>query len=117
MVFEPPLTPPLPLPRFLRRLVNHVAIGAGLLLVSLLAGMAGYVYFEGLPWLDAFLNAAMLLGGMGPVDLPKTAGGKFFAGCYALYAGLMVLAVAGVLVAPVAHWLLHRMHWDARHDK
>jgi hypothetical protein len=116
-VYEPPLTPPLPLRKLLRRLVNQFAIGAGVILFSLLVGMAGYVYFEGLTWLDAFLNAAMLLGGMGPVHIPKTSGGKFFAGVYALYAGLMVLAVAGVLVAPLAHRLLHRLHWDARNEK
>jgi Co/Zn/Cd efflux system component len=116
-VYEPPLTPPLPLGKFLRRQVKHVAISMGVILFSLAGGMTGYMYFERLPWLDAFLNAAMLLGGMGPVDMPKTPGGKFFAGSYALYSGLMVLAVAGVLVAPLAHWLLHRLHWDARNDK
>jgi len=102
---------------FLRRIASHVAIAVALLLASLLAGMAGYVYFERLTWLEAFLNAAMLLGGMGPVDIPQTAGGKLFAGCYALYAGLLVLAVAGVLFAPVAHRLLHRLHFDVKDEE
>ena len=69
------------------------------------------MYFESLPWRDAFLNAAMLLGGMGPVDAPKTDGGKVFAGLYALYAGLLILITAGVVLAPVLHRLLHKFHW------
>lgn len=77
-------------------------------------GMAGYAYFEGLGWLDAYLNAAMLLGGEGPVEAPRTPGGKVFAGSYALYAGLIFLVVAGLVFAPVVHRLLHRFHWDQR---
>ena len=75
--------------------------------------MAGYAYFEGLAWRDAFLNAAMLLGGMGPVDKLRTPGGKIFAGVYALYAGMVFLVVAGLILAPVVHRLLHKYHWDA----
>jgi uncharacterized membrane protein YfcA len=116
-VYEHWRTPPLPLPQFLWRMANHFAIAAGLLFVSLLAGMAGYVYLEHLTWLEAFLNAAMLLGGMGPVDIPQTRGGKFFAGCYALYAGLLVLAVAGVLFAPLGHRLLHRLHFEVKNEE
>jgi len=74
--------------------------------------MAGYSYFEDMPWRDAFVNSAMLLGGMGPVDPPNTDGGKVFAGLYALYAGLIFLIVAGVLLAPVVHRLMHRFHWE-----
>jgi len=80
---------------------------------SLAIGMAGYAHFENLPWRDAFLNAAMLLGGMGPVESPITNGGKLFAGFYALYAGLVFLVAAAILVAPVVHRLLHKFHWDA----
>ncbi len=83
-----------------------------LLAGSLVMGMAGYEYFESLRWRDAFLNAAMLLGGMGPVETPQTPGGKVFAGLYALYAGLVFLIVAGIVFAPVVHRLLHRFHWD-----
>ncbi len=75
--------------------------------------MAGYMHYENLPWRDAFLNTAMLLGGMGPVDAPKTDGGKLFAGFYALYAGLVFIIGASVILAPVLHRILHKFHWEA----
>ncbi|MGB8339285.1 MAG: hypothetical protein WCD07_09140 [Burkholderiales bacterium] len=90
----------------------HAAGATGLLLGSLLIGMMGYGYFEDLDWRDAFLNSAMLLGGMGPVDAPKTNGGKIFAGMYALYAGLVFIVVAGLVFVPVLHRLLHKFHWN-----
>ena len=65
-------------------------------------------------WRDAFLNSAMLLGGMGPVDAPKTDGGKVFAGCFALYAGLVFLISVGVVLVPMMHRLLHRFHWNQK---
>ena len=102
---------PLSRPHFARRVVLHFAIAASLLLGSLAAGMAGYMYFESLAWRDAFVNAAMLLGGMGPVDMPKTDGGKIFAGLYALYSGLLILVTAGVVLTPVLHRILHKFHW------
>jgi hypothetical protein len=76
--------------------------------------MWGYRYFESLTWLDAFLNAAMLLGGMGPVETPTTEGGKLFAGLYALYAGMVVLVAASILVAPVMHRYMHKFHLESR---
>ena len=102
------------LPRrvFLWRVVKHVATALVVVLVSLAIGMAAYVHFEGLSWLDGFLNAAMLLGGMGPVELPATPGGKLFAGLYALYAGLVFLVAASLILAPVVHRVLHRFHLD-----
>jgi hypothetical protein len=111
-MYESRTHPPLARARFVRRLVAHAAVATGLLLVSLLVGMAGYACFEGLAWRDAFLNSAMLLGGMGPVDAPKTDGGKVFAGLYALYAGLVFIVTAGLVFAPVLHRLLHKFHWD-----
>jgi hypothetical protein len=99
--------------RFARRLALHAAVAVGVLFGSLLLGMAGYAYFEGLAWRDAFLNAAMLLGGMGPVDKLRTEGGKLFAGVYALYAGMVFLVVASLILAPVVHRVLHTFHWDA----
>ena len=102
---------------FVRRLVNHTFAAVALIAGSLIAGMIGYHVFEGLSWLDAFLNAAMLLGGMGPVDAPRTDGGKFFAGMYALYAGLVVLIAAGFMFAPVFHRMVHRFHWEEQEKK
>jgi len=74
--------------------------------------MVGYHWFESLPWVDSFLNASMLLGGMGPVDMPQTESGKLFAGFYALYAGMLFLVLAAILLAPVFHRVLHRFHLE-----
>jgi len=90
----------------------HVAFAAGLVGVSLLAGMWGYEHFEHLAWRDAFLNTAMLLGGMGPVDPLRTNGGKVFAGIFALYAGMVFLVVAGLLLVPVIHRIAHLFHFE-----
>ncbi len=105
---------PLSPAQFARRVARHAAFAVALTLFSLAMGMAGYRIFENLSWLDAFLNSAMLLGGMGPVNNPVTAGGKLFAGCYALYAGLVFLIVAGLLLVPLLHRILHRFHWEGK---
>ena len=97
-----------------RHLFVHLGATLAVLVVSLAIGMAGYVGFEDLSALDAFLNAAMLLGGMGPVNAPVTAGGKLFAGCYALFAGLVFIVVAALILTPVAHRILHAFHWDTK---
>jgi hypothetical protein len=76
--------------------------------------MAGYVAFEKLSWVDAFLNASMLLGGMGPVNAPQTEAGKLFAGFYALYAGLVFVVTAALVFTPVLHRVIHRFHWDEK---
>ena len=111
-MYEPRHHPPLARRHFLRRMAAHFAVASGLVAGSLAIGMAGYAYFEGLGWRDAFLNASMLLGGMGPVESPQTRGGKLFAGVYALYCGLVVLVAAAVLLAPAIHRLLHKFHWS-----
>jgi hypothetical protein len=113
-MYEPRHTHPLSRPKYLKRVALHFGAASGLVGLSLLIGMWGYAHYEGLSWLDAFLNAAMLLGGMGPVESPRTAGGKFFAGMYALYAGLVFLASTGIIFAPIVHRLLHRFHWEER---
>lgn len=104
--------PLLPIRHFLRRMAVH-ALWVGLLIGGSLAiGMAGYMLLAHMSVLDAFLNAAMLLGGMGPVgDLPTDAA-KIFAGVYALYAGIVFIASAGILIAPVAHRVLHSLHLE-----
>jgi hypothetical protein len=103
-----------PIGTFLRRLAGHAAVASLVVAGSLLGGMVGYAYFERLTWLDAFLNAAMLLGGMGPIESPTTRGGKLFAGLYALYSGMVFLVVASIVLAPVVHRVLHRFHWRDR---
>jgi hypothetical protein len=91
-------------------MLRHFLAAASLVMLSLGLGMVGYAYFERLGWLDAFLNSAMLLGGMGPVNNPQTAGGKLFAGLYALYSGLVFLVTVGVVLAPLLHRLMHLFH-------
>ena len=113
-MYEPRHQKPIPRRHFVRRLVVHALGALSLIVASLFIGMIGYRYFEDLPWLDAFLNSAMLLGGMGPVESPRTDGGKLFAGLYALYAGLVFLIAVGLIVAPTVHRLLHVFHWEER---
>jgi hypothetical protein len=95
---------------FLRRLVGSTSIGIGFVAVSLLIGISGYHFFEGLNGIDSFLNASMILGGMGPLEQPQTYIGKLFAGLYALYCGLAVIVAAGIIFAPVIHRLMHKFH-------
>ena len=104
----------LPLSRslFLMRMLNHLIAAFVLLFLSLMLGITGYVIFEHLSFIDAFLNASMLLGGMGPVNMPVTAGGKLFAGFYALYSGLVFILSAAVIFTPVLHRVLHKFHSD-----
>jgi hypothetical protein len=102
----------LPFRKFLRRLLNHVLAGLAIIAVSLGIGIAGYHFLEGLPWIDALLNASMILGGMGPVDPLKTTAGKVFASGYALFSGVIFLVVVGIMIAPAAHRVLHRLHLE-----
>jgi len=98
--------------RYALRLVLSFLIACVLIGGSLGAGMWGYAHFEGMSWLDAFLNAAMILSGMGPADQLKTDAGKVFAGCYALYSGLVIVLASGIILAPIVHRILHRFHVD-----
>jgi hypothetical protein len=99
-------------PRFLRRVALSAAIGALLIAISLVLGMAGYHWLVALSWIDAYENAAMILSGMGPIATPATWAGKFFAGTYALYSGVAVLATTAVVFAPIVHRFLHYLHAD-----
>ena len=99
-----------------RRLVTSGSVGLVLIAISLGAGMAGYAGFEDLDFVDAFLNASMILSGMGPLYSPQTTGGKLFAGFYALYSGLAVLIIAAVMFAPVMHRVMHRFHLEQRDE-
>lgn len=112
-MYESKKHPPLANAPFVKRMLLHISLALGLLAASLTMGMLGYMTLEHLSPLDAFLNSAMLLGGMGPVNAPVTDGGKLFAGMYALYAGLVFIVTAALVFTPVVHRLLHKFHWDA----
>ena len=102
--------------RFFRRLGANVALALLFIGVSLAVGMAGYHWLGGLGWVDSFLNAAMILSGMGPVDTLQGDAAKIFAGFYAIYSGLLVVATAALIFAPVLHRVLHRLHVKDEQD-
>jgi hypothetical protein len=95
---------------FLRRMALYAAVAMSIVLISLSIGILGYRSFEGLSWIDALLNASMILSGMGPINAPQTVAGKLFASGYAMFSGLVFLISAGVLFAPLVHRLLHHFH-------
>lgn len=95
---------------FVKRLAVNYGIALALILASLFAGMLAYRYFEGLSWLDAFDHAAMILSGMGPYREPTTNGSKLFEGFYALYSGLLLIGVTGLILAPILHRVMHHFH-------
>lgn len=106
----------LPRREFARRLGRSIAAGGVLIFLSLGIGMVGYHFLAGLGWIDAFLDAAMILSGMGPISPLHTDAAKLFAGCYAIYCGVALLGTTGVILAPVIHRSLHkfRLEWDDR---
>jgi hypothetical protein len=95
---------------FLKRLLGFGAISLGLVLLVLIIGIAGYHWLGELDWVDSLLEASMILGGMGPVNPLKTTAVKFFASGYALFSGLVFIAVMGLLLTPVVHRMLHKFH-------
>ena len=108
--------PLLPRPAFVRRMVRYAVAAFAIIGFSLVLGMVGYRVTEGFSWTDAFLNAAMILGGMGPVNPLQTQNGKLFAGLYALYCGVILLASVGVLLTPIIHRIQHRFHLELGHQ-
>ena len=94
------------------RLGKYILGSLLLITAALCAGMVGYRTFESFSWTDSFLNASMILGGMGPVSELKTEGGKLFAGCYALFSGLIFIMSAGLVFAPLVHRLFHKFHFE-----
>jgi hypothetical protein len=113
-MYETKKETPLTRPVFWHRLIQHAALALGVVIFSLIIGMAGYSGFEHMSLLDSFLNTAMLLGGMGPVNPPVTPAGKLFAGIFALYAGLVFIVTAALLFTPLMHRLMHRFHWPEK---
>lgn len=104
----------LPRPLFVRRMVRWAVVAGVVLIGSLSLGVCGYHFIEGLPWIDALLNASMILGGMGPVDPLHTRAGKLFASFYALYSGLAIISIAGLMIAPAFHRMLHKFNLEGR---
>ena len=115
-MFEHKSQPLLPARAYAHRILRSMLVALGLVAPSLLVGMLGYRLFEHLDWIDAFLDSSMLLGGMGPVHTPVSDGGKLFAGLYAIFCGLVVILVAGVMMAPVIHRAMHRFHLEQDED-
>ncbi len=99
-----------PVSVFIRRLVVYIGIAALLILVALFIGIAGYRWIAGLDWVDSLLNASMILGGMGPANVLTNTGGKIFASLYALFSGLVFIAVMGIVLSPIVHRMLHKFH-------
>lgn len=98
---------------FLQRALRAFLIAMLAIAVSLGLGVLGYHVLGGLPWIDALLNASMILGGMGPVDTLVSPGAKLFASAYALFSGVILLASVAVMISPVLHRILHRYHLEA----
>ena len=101
---------------FFGRVIANLVAACLLIAGSLVGGMWGYHQFESESWLDAFADAAMILSGMGPLSPLHTPEGKVFAGCYALYSGLVLIAASSLILAPVLHRFLHSMHVDDNAD-
>jgi len=116
-MFEHKSEPVLPMARWRARVGYSLLVAGIIISVSLGLGTVGYRYFCGLSWIDAMLNAAMILTGMGPVDRIETVSGKIFATFYSIFSGVAFLGITGILVAPWAHRLLHRFHADLEDDK
>ena len=100
--------------KFARRLLNCVGLAALLIAAALTVGVVGYRILGGLPWVDALLNASMILGGMGPVDALHTDAAKIFASLYALFSGIVFIGVMGIVLAPFVHRSLHKFHLDEK---
>ena len=98
--------------KFTRRVIRHFALALLILAIGLGIGVLGYHCLGELNWIDALLNASMILGGMGPVDPPHSSAAKIFASAYALFAGLVFISIASLIVAPFAHRILHRFNLD-----
>ena len=106
-------SPILPMRDFLLHVFRNLLIGLTMITCGLAIGMWGYHYFEHMSWIDSFVNAAMILSGMGPFGPMTTYGGKLFAGFYALFSGLTFIVIIGVIFSPVFKRFLHKIHLDS----
>lgn len=110
MTFEHKSEPLLSRERFLIRMAKYMSVSGSLILLSLAIGILGYHYLNDLDWLDALLNASMILAGMGPVDTLKNESAKLFASFYAIFSGVVFLTTVAVMLSPIAHRVLHKLH-------
>lgn len=113
MNFENQSEPVLPFDQFIKRIIRYTFFSFLLLGVSLGIGVAGYHYINDLPWIDALLNASMILTGMGPIDPMKNDAAKLFASFYSIFSGVVFLSTIAVFLSPVLHRFLHKLHVDA----
>ena len=111
-MFEHRTDPLLPRYAFLLRVIGHLLMATAVVGAALAIGVVGYHYLGDLPWIDALVNASMILGGMGPVDLITSTAGKYFTSFYALFSGLLFIGAASILLAPFMHRIMHRLHLD-----
>jgi hypothetical protein len=116
-MFEHRSSPLLPRKEFIGRMRRCVLVSAGIAVVTLVIGMYGYHLLENMPWADSFANASMILAGMGPLGNLQTNGGKIFAGCYALFCGLIFVTIITILLAPIFHRALHKFHLETGGEK
>jgi hypothetical protein len=115
-MYERRTKPLLPRREFYRRIAMNFILGGVVIIVSLGVGILGYHHFENMSWVDSFANASMILSGMGPLGNLQTDAGKIFAGCYALFSGLALVAALGIIFAPVIHRFLHKFHLEDTGD-
>ena len=116
-MFERRSHPPISGHSFAKRLIRHLALACLALAFALGLGVVGYHFLAGLGWVDSIYNASMILGGMGPADALTTDGAKLFASAYALFSGLVFIGIAGLMIAPIAHRVLHKFHWDEEREE
>ena len=110
------MKPLLPRKVFVQHLIANAVLGVGVIIGSLFIGMLGYHHLEKMSWVDAFVNASMILSGMGPVSNLQTDAGKIFAGCYAIYSGIALISILGIIFAPVIRRFLHKYHLEYMDD-
>ena len=112
VMFEHHSKPLMPRRAFAVRMLGFVGVALGIVVVSLAIGTMGYMHFAGFRAIDAFLNASMILSGMGPVGALPDARAKIFASIYALYGGIAILGTVAVMLAPLVHRMLHVLHLE-----
>ena|ERR1017187_9149243 len=107
----------LPKKKYYKRLINNILFALLFLLLSLSIGIGGYMYFGKLSFVDALLNASMILGGMGPVDILHSDSAKYFASFYALYSGVTLISSVGIIFSPIIHRMMHRLNLETDNEE